>query len=542
MDDLVGSHPRSLGLRRSVTERAARALLPIAALAVLTSSCGSPSADATSALVAEFGTADGMLAPPELWGALDISTNARIQRHVALQAIGADTASLPDVAALYESLRVEFTDDLAAAAVLQDAGLLGSDVSAPWSAADVTSWIDSALEARSIDRLWLAFTLPGAPELLAAPDATTVGWLVEAAGSAEIVPAKQATAMLRTLAPEALTTVAVPAASEIRGPLDAAWLLYDAAVNASTALSDVDDLAIETAAGAITTDDRVYSLVVRAYVADGDIETATAFADRFDTRRLLPSGDVLEPVVFAGTAGSTFRMLRYEELDGDLATELTDAERRGLREQALADLSIDVSHRLAGLSSAVLLDADSVPPSEREVTIAAALTELVPVSGPLDFDAAIGWLAVAEAALVLDVPIMFPGFSADALATWTSESPETVAPLLARFLEVVATTGPADAPGVAELTDLLASTLATQPVAELDSSTLFAGSLAVRELSGDWVVPPALLLETIRTRSGDCLGGFDDYVREAAEPATACNVDATRYATLLATRITEDTQ
>ena len=57
-------------------------------------------------------------------------------------------------------------------------------------------------------------------------------------------------------------------------------------------------------------DDYTYSYAVRAFARAGNPALTRLFADQFDEERLV-AGGILEAPVFAGSLGSTFRMIRY---------------------------------------------------------------------------------------------------------------------------------------------------------------------------------------------------------------------------------------
>lgn len=523
--------------------RAARAFFVAAAVAPV-AACGGPAGDTPTAVptsfVGTFATGNGMLYPPELWGALEPSMAAAMFHTTALRAIGEQAGWSASPREAFEVLATEMTAPEAAFA-LADSGLLNG--APPWTTTDIETWWDEARRTADVDMLakilrlaedaGTAADLPVDDDLLGVLDAARTG--------DDIVPARRAAELLATLAPEHLATSdGVATGTNLRHARDAADVLLFAATIERTDPSGVDPLALDLALDAVATDDVVYADVVRSYAASGELDEASRIANLFDRRRVLPDGTVLEPPVFEGTIGSTFRMVRYLAEADRLATDLSDAERTELVRLSRSVLDIDLSHRLAGLSTAALLDPASVSAAERTEAITEALDREVGRGASLDIDRALAWAAVAEHADVLGVPIEFPGLSADAIDVLANEDPANVAFAIAKLLLAIPLDATSHADEVDQLVGLLEAALGAAPAAELDSLTLFGGALAVHHATGRWPVPADVLLNQIATRRGDCRGGFAEFVRDTVTPAAPCNVESTRFANQIATIIEQE--
>lgn len=291
-------------------------------------------------------------------------------------------------------------------------------------------------------------------------------------------------------------------------------------------------LALDAAAD----DDFVLLDLARAHRATGDDAAARALVNGYDGRRLRPGGAVLEHPRFQGSVGSTHRMLRLFAARGTLTAALGVQERADLTAALRAQRDKDPIYRVTADAALHLLDGTALDEQTRRDDVAAALASMEVATGPLgSARAALGWASIVECADSLGVPVPFPQVTEGVLQDWAAVSPAEGAPSLARFLLAAWTAGATgDEPALAPLIDRLREYLAAHEAAELPTSTLASGALALHRYTGRWVVDPATLRTLLEQRRDGCLGGFGGYTRESSAPDTVCNVDATHTATLLA--------
>jgi hypothetical protein len=514
-------------------------------LAVVLAACtatttGQRAPDVSEPLAADLRalrTDNGLLYPPELWGVLDRSSRSEVLRNQALIALGEQVrwSLAPD--ALYQALLTE-TDALSAASLMVAAGL-----DPPLSPATITSWVareQPVTVSGGIDRLWRAVTVAVHSGLPVDLDAATLEQLPQRLAHPSPLQQRQAADLLAAGEQEVGQL-----------PAPAAWLHHLAATDLGhdpqRLASELNSwVALHHRSPGFTLDrdywqpllarapdsDDIYTYLVQAFATAGDLALAREVAMSFDERRLRGDGSVLEPPMFVGSVGSTFRMLRFLTRSPGALAALAGAEDLVADLEPLLDR--DTSHRVAGTASIHLLrGAGAVPLAERQAAIDAATADAGVREGvPMALEPAMGWVSVAEYAIELGVPMQFPGLTEQALRQLTALDPHGDDALyaVARLVVVLAGTGHEGASELPMLTDHLREQLSAREPAKTSSLLLFAGSLALLQLGQPAPFPEPVLASEIERRSGNCLGGFQSFVRELRQPNTPCNVEATRYA------------
>ncbi|HEX5595493.1 MAG TPA: hypothetical protein VFX61_05620 [Micromonosporaceae bacterium] len=543
MDDLVGAPPDGgTGWTRL------RRLVPLLALVLAITGCGSSSGGSTDAPaeprpvladLAELRTPNGLLYPPELWSALAVSPRSEVLRNLALSALGEDIVWSRPPAGLHAAL-VDETDGLTAASLMLEAGL-DPAVKLPL----VTKWLAEAERAgkgyEALQRRWQAVTFARHtgvdvelsratldevremitdPSPLAQRQAADILTAAGAPPAPEDIPEPQA--WLRRLA-----TTGAPDAQTLARELHSWVILHRGAPGLSR-----DRTFWKPLLEAAPVSDEANSYAVRAFAAAGNPDLAHEIAARFDKRRLVTAG-VLEPPVFSGSLGSTFRMIRFlhegpsgvAPLDGGWTSSVIGAV------EPL--MTRDLSHRLAGLATLHLLRPGTVPLEQRRAVIAEALSDVGAAAGtPMSAEVAMGWISVAEHAIVFGVPVEFPGLSPAALEALRGPEDDALY-AVARLLLALHGAGHQGAEVVRGLAEHLRSALTGREIAEVNTLLLFGGSLALLKVVGKAPFTASQLRDENDRRWGQCRGGFQSFIREGREPNSVCNVEATRYANAL---------
>ena len=541
MDHVVVAPPAA-GSRRAWPAR----LLPAAQcqLLLLGACQPDPTAPATpdglTAELAALRTDNGLLYPPELWDVLTPSPRSEALRNQALTALGEPVGWSLAPAPLYQALAGE-TDDLTAAWLLVGAGL-----DPPVSPATITAWLQRpqpVSDEVGLDRLWQAVTVAThrGDEIDLSP-ATVVQarqWLDDPSPLRQLqaVDILLAAGHDRPPLPAAATWLRHLEASEQgHQPQTAAReLLAWVMLHRDSPQFNLEPTYWQPLFTLARDNDDTYSYLVQAFAAAGEHAVARQIAAGFDQRRLRDDGSVLEPPRFTGSVGSTFRMLRLLQQAQPGSTALPGAEE--LESAVRHLLTRDTSHWVAGLATIQLLHGpDAVPRAERQAAIEAAMADTGVVAGqPMALEAAMGWIAVAEYATVLQVPVEFPGLTPQALQDLLDPGeldPDGDGALyaVARLALALLDTGHHDAAVLPVLADHLHTGLASRTPAQTNGLLLFAGSLALLRLERPLPVPAPELAMEIEQRRGDCLGGFHSFIRELRPANTACNVEVTRYA------------
>lgn len=525
-----------------------RRLVPLLLLVLLIAAC-SPHEDGTSdapaphrAMVAdleELHTPDGLLYPPELWNALAVSPGSEVLRNMALSALGEEIVWSRPPRELYDALAKE-TDQLMAASLIAEAGLdLTVDVSL------IKEWVAGAARGgtgdEALDRLWRAAmvaqhagldvdlgeaVLGGVREMITDPSPLTqrqASDILTAAGSApDNLPAPET--WLRRL----------NAAGAVQDPQTLARELHSwVTLHPNPRGLNLDRTFWKPLLELVSVSDETYSYGVRAFVDAGNEEFAREIASRFDERRLVAGGGVLEPPIFAGSLGSTFRMIRFLHESPTGVGLLGDTGTDDLISTVQPITSRDLSHRMAGIATTYLLRPDTVPLKDRRAVIADARSEIGKGAGRLmSPEEIMAWISVAEHAIVLNVPLDFPGLSPTGLDALLDPGNDALY-AVARLLLTLHGSGHEDDKVVGVLADHLMKSLSGRDLGEINSLLLFAGSLALLEVVGESPFTESQLTDESDRRQGQCLGGFQSFIREWREPDKVCNVEATRYANAL---------
>lgn len=473
-----------------------------------------------------FRTANGLLYPPELWGALQVSPLAGLLRMQALDALGHTPPWPHSPSDTFDSLLAE-TSPLEAAHVVHEAGLVGPGVQLPWSDEDVRQWWTAATTDGHAELMWMAAELADAAGVSLDRTAASLDVLTRAAEGPDLLPAVLAAGLLTDHAPS--TSEEGLPATNVRTGRDAAHLLLIAATEDGLSPEDTDPLLLQLATEAAPQDDWAYSYLARAYAAAGMPDRARSVVESFDELRILPGEELLEPPLFEGTVGSTFRMVSYFHAGGTLEANLGEQARDELATAVGQHLGTDAMHQVAGTATMALLDPDAVPRAARQEAVDALSAELG--TAPLTVDRAFVWTYLAEYAHAMDVPVRFPGLSEDAAHEWVTQLDDGAAWPIGRFLLAVHDTDNLgrDA-ATATLGTELGEHLAAADVATTPSTELFTGVLAVHALTGRWVHEPEDLAAEVAQRWGACRGGFENFVRESRQAGQVCNVDSSAHA------------
>ena len=530
MDHLVDGSREPVGRRLTGVGRPA--LVAILGTSALVACSGAPdptpSVAPTSTTAEGFQDESGMLYPPELWGALGPSTTAALVRDEIARTLGEPSSWSVSIDDAYVQMSAE-TNGLQAAHLIRVASAFDGQPS-PWTADDVETWWQTAASDADVDAMWMADQLAEDDGLTLDLSEAHTTVLAAATTGADVVPQELA-AEIEGPAPDPARPASSP--PNFRDARDAALFVLLGAEQ-GTAPDDQPPDILAIAESGVGTDDLLDLYLVQAWVASGDTAEAEAVASAFDDRRTTADHQTLEMPSFAGTPGSTFRMVHY--LDSTLGD--TSSLSPTVRDPIVRSLSglgsTDLQHELATTATLAMLDPGAVSLDERhELVDRAAAT--VPHDRPLSLEEALQWTAIAEYAGAMDVQTTFPGLSAEALAAWTGEDPSTVAPSIVRLLLALDEMGQLDDddPQVAVLAETLRSALRPDP-ADLPSGTLFGGALALSVWDGSAPVDPSVLAAEIDDRRGGCLGGMDGFVRDDSPTGSPCNVDSTRYAALLA--------
>jgi len=468
-----------------------------------------------------------MLYPPELWGALGPSTTAALVRDEIARTLGEPSSWSVSIDDAYEQMSAE-TNELQAAHLIRTASVFDGQP-APWTTDDIETWWQTAASDADVDAMWMADHLAEDDGLTLDLSEAHATVLAAATTGPDAVPHELA-ADLEGPAQDAGGSPASP--PNFRDARDAAlFLLLEAEQGTAPDEQPADIVAI--AQSGVGTDDLLDLYLVQAWTAAGDTKKAEAVADAFDHRRTTADHQILEMPSFAGTPGSTFRMVRYLDTTlGDTSSLSPSVRDRMVR--SLSGLgSTDLQHELATTATLAMLDPGSVDLVARHDLVDRAVAT-VPSDRPLSLEEALQWTAIAEYSGAMDVQITFPGLSDEALAAWTAEDPSTVAPSIVRLLLALDEMGQVDGdPGIDVLADTLRAALGPDH-ADIPSGTLFGGALALLAWDGSTPVDPETLAAEIDDRRGGCLGGMDGFVRDDSPTGSPCNVDSTRYAALLA--------
>jgi hypothetical protein len=478
-----------------------------------------------------FLTSNDLLYPPELWGALEPSTVSALLRHQTLAALGDQSPWRMPLVDTLAAASVELSE-VESAFLIHDSGVV-RDAAPPWSEQDIRAWWRTAVDEHSIDHMWMAAELARAHGAALRPSETEIDLLRRQASSNDMLPGALAAELLDRWAAEPVTQDGGTEGSNVRTPRDAAQLLLRDAEDGQIEPTDTARQLLAIAESAAPEDDWTRAYLVRAYVAAARPDDAGRVAGTFAEDRLLPGGSVLEPPVFVGSVGSTFRMLRLVDVEPEGPLVLDDATRARIATATRALLDVDLSHEVAGTAVLHLLDPDEVPVERRAEVIAGALASELG-EGPLSLEQAVAWTALAPYAVATAIELPFPGLSSHAIHQWTAEESSIVAASIVHFVLALQETGQLAGQDVGPLIEKVESLLSEQPASAVDSTLLFGGSLAVRAVTGRWPYDEATLRAELENRRGDCLGGFDGYIRETSSPGAHCNVDSTRYAILLA--------
>ena len=195
-------------------------------------------------------------------------------------------------------------------------------------------------------------------------------------------------------------------------------------------------------------------------------------------------------------------------------------------------LGVDVSHRLAGLAVINLLEPGTVTSGDAGHAVAEALRQAGVsgvASGP---EQAIGWTAVVDYADALGVRVAAPTLTAGAVRAWVTAEEPRVSVSISRYLLALQHTGHLRrGPALDRLVARVATEL-RQPE-RTESIVLFSGALAIQAATGRPALTDRQLRQQIAARDGQCLGGFGGFVRDLPAAGTACDADATWFATLL---------
>lgn len=535
MDHLVVGTEVPAGRRLTGVGRPALvALLGIVAL-VACSGAPDPAPPATQGPTTHGPTAgvgfqdeSGMLYPPELWGALEPSTTAGLVRNEIERALGRPAPWSLSIDETYAQMADE-TNGLQAAHLIRVTSALDGQAS-PWTADDVDAWWQTAASDADVDAMWMADHLASDEDLALDLSEAHDTVLAAAAAGADAVPHELATEIA---GPGAGPTSAASSPPNFRDARDAAlYVLLETEQGTPPDDQAQDILAI--AESGVGTDDLLDLYLVQAWVASGETERAEEVAAAFDGRRTTADGHILEIPSFAGTPGSTFRMVRYLDSTLDQGPLLAPDVSGSIVTALTAVDTSDVQYELATTAALFMLDPGSVSLAARSDLVERAAST-VPRDRPLSLEEALQWTAIAEYAGAMDVQVVFPGVAPEALEAWTAEAPETVAPSIVRLLLALDEMGQVDAdPQVGVLAETLRTALLSTPAAELPSGTLFGGALALSAWDASTPVGTETLTTEIDARRGGCLGAMDGFVRDDRQDRSPCNVDSTRYAALLA--------
>jgi hypothetical protein len=463
---------------------------------------------------------NGLLYPPELWGALDRSFLAQALHAAASLALGGASSLRTTPGETFQALQGETSE--VEAAYLTVTLTTDGDGTWPWGSEQVSQWWESASLAGMVDSMWMADRIAEASGRRLEPSESSLKVLSAAVDSQPFGPV--ALDLLQRYRPMASGIDPTPQPPVARGGRDAALLLLHSAQSEGRSPDELPAL-LRVAQGALLTDDWAYSFLVRAYAAVGRTDRAELVAAVFDRRRVLPGGEILEVPSFDGTVGSTFRMVRYLNEAGETAGILDGQKAGDLSERVQSLLNADEMHLAAGTATLALLVPSDHPHEERAAAIQAISDQVG--DDPLSVSQAFAWTYVAEYASTMGVPLDFPGLANGSANEWIEQIPAGSAWPIARFLLGLHDTGNAVGdPDVPRLTAALRKHLAATEVKDLPSTALFTGELAVHAVTGQWVHDPAMLLAEADARWGSCIGGYDNFVRETRAPSDWCNADA----------------
>jgi hypothetical protein len=471
---------------------------------------------------ASFRSSNGLYFPPELWSAVGESREAAMLRALATAQVGGTLDRTPWAAKDTPTLLADESSPLEAAWLVaqgpEPAGAGSGGGSTP-----LTGWA-VAISSGDWLQVWMADDLDrarGGRAVLSAADRTR---LEAARTGSDALGQHVATVVLARrdgVAAPPLPTL--PERARTDSPREAALLLMLRGLGGEQ--PDVRNAGlVPSLLAAARTDDWVLYYLTRAYAAAGRVDSARAVLARFDTRRVLPDGSLLEVPEFNGSVGSTFRMVRYHSGRQDLDDFLGKGGRGELARTLSGQRGVDALHALAVTATLALLDPSSVAPAERRTVVETAVTTLVPGTAPMTLEQAVAWTQLAEYARSLDVPMPYRGLAPSAVQRWQEVSPDVAAPTLARFLRARGAAAKGD-PQAEALLPVLRAALTSRPTAQIESSILVTGSLALHAIEGSWPLEPSVVSAALEGRWGGCRGDFDGYLRESAASSSVCNVD-----------------
>ncbi|GGB71454.1 hypothetical protein [Knoellia flava] len=483
---------------------------------------GGAAAPGAAVAGASFRSSNGLYFPPELWSAVGESREAGMLRALATAQAGGALDRTPWAAKDTPALLADESSPLEAAWLVaqgsEPVGAGSGDGSTP-----PTGWA-LAIASGEWLQVWMADDLDRARGGRAVLSAADRSRLEAARTGADALGQHVAAAVLaRRDGVSGAPLPTLPERARTDSPREAALLLMLRGLGGEPPEVHNAGL-VPSLLAAARTDDWVLYYLTRAYAAAGRLETARAVLARFDSRRVLPDGSVLEVPEFNGSVGSTFRMVRYHSGRQDLDDFLGKGGRAELARTLSGQRAVDALHGLAVTATLALLDPASVPADERQKVVDEAVTTLVPGTGPMTLEQAVAWTQLAEYARALAVPMPYRGLAPTAVTRWQEVSPDVAAPTLARFLRARGVAAKEDRQ-VAALLPVLRKGLTSRPAAEIESSILVTGSLALHDIEGAWPLAPSVVSAALRGRWGGCRGDFDGYLRESAASSSVCNVD-----------------
>ncbi|WP_126416202.1 hypothetical protein [Trueperella bialowiezensis] len=476
-------------------------------------------------------TANGLLYPPELWGAIEPTTLARLS-YAQLDATTAQSWDLTPqetIHAIREEMP-EFTDVyvnyLVANALDRGVSMPGADQ--PFGISDdslIEQWEDAPTNDLPVVGMLYIHAIAQQRDLSLPFSDAHLEAIEVAFRSDDLFQASVAFELASHFAPSQFEYADLP--TNIAEPSDAPLALASlqrSGVDYDSIPHDLVEMAIANA----STSDNAFVETIFALQDWGRDDDAHNLFTYFDQRRVFSPVEVLDQPQFLGSEGSTYRVLRYEEETGTKLT--TEAERDIVQETLEQSKSDDPSVQLAVTGSLVYLDPDSVNHQERSAVIERASSQLqFDSGGKLELEDAFMWMSIAETAHTLDVAVTYPGLSEEAFQTLEQEEPEVVAPITAKLVLAIDTaegsSGDAD---VLRLSKILEKRANGANLSDISTSEFVHLQVAYQTATSQILFPQADFKQELESREGDCRGGFSDMVRETRTPKSECSIETNR--------------
>ena len=503
---------------------------------LLVSSCGlgnNSEPVKTNATVQSLTTANNLLYAPETWGFLEPSVTAEISQFIDPNIHNFSTNWHEATSATYDGLQKEMTE--VEAAYVAQATLDTPLTQMGLTQQDLDQWRATAVRDRDIVNYYMTDTLLRDSDLQNS-DPNQIGSekksLSKSSTANSLDGLYYASLFQSTEALDQKIDALVRGTEPVivSNTQDTAKLLYFVSQHAQSAVEPIFLAQKSALLSTIKHDDVARIYLVMALSQSGLLREAHGAAVTIEPHRIQPDGTILELPRFAGTLGSTFRVLSFYAAQGHLDNQLSVEQILQIKNGVARAEQKAPQEQLAAMAINVMLG--DKPPHKSQVTglLAKFLQSNKIPNHDLTVEDALAWSVIAEYANILQVDYPFPGLAKDAASVWDSESDADVAIPFIRLLLVLPKA--LDSTSTTERDLMVARVEKTLTQTRLDDTNTFiiaGAALIFKNLGISSSVSPSVMNTVIQKRSGKCLGGFSAFIRESATPETICNVDVSTY-------------